>query len=91
MDLYTKNGKPLQVLGDLVYSRSGIVVGKINENKVFGKDGRYIGTISSERLVYRSEDNDQISSPFSVANRVGAVKANRAGSNILGDEPNIPD
>jgi hypothetical protein len=34
--LYTKNGNPLQVSGDTVYSRSGAVVGRINGDRVFG-------------------------------------------------------
>ncbi len=54
MDLYTKNGKPLQLLGTIVYSRSGKVVGRIKSDKVFGTDGRYVGSIVGDRLVYRS-------------------------------------
>ena len=32
MDLYTKNGRPLQVQGDNVYSRSGRIVGRIKDD-----------------------------------------------------------
>lgn len=46
MSLYTKDGRPLQVSGDKVYSRSGTVVGRIKGSKVYGSDGRYVGTIS---------------------------------------------
>jgi len=91
MDLYTKNGKPLQVSGNTVYSRSGKVVGRIKNGKVYGTDGRYVGTIVNDRLVYRSTDSATISSPFSSANRVGTARANRVGSAIWGNEPNIPD
>ena len=91
MGLYTKEGRPLQVSNDTVYSRSGKVIGRIKNNKVFGTDGRYVGTIVGDRLVYRSTDSAQISSPFSVANRAGFARANRAGSAIWGEEPNIPD
>lgn len=91
MDLYTKNGRPLQVSDDIVYSRSGQVVGRIKNEKVYGTDGRYVGTIVGDRLVYRSTDSAGISSPFSAATRAGSAKANRAGSAIWGDEPNIPD
>jgi hypothetical protein len=91
MELYTKNGRPLQVAGDTVYSRSGKVVGKIKGEKVFGTDGRYVGTIMSGRLVYRSTDSAVISSPFAAANRAGSAQANRAGTAIWGDEPDIPD
>ena len=91
MELYTKDGRPLQVSGDKVYSRSGKVVGRIKGDKVYGTDGHYIGTITSGRLVYRSTDSAGVSSPFSAANRGGSARANRAGSAIWGDEPDIPD
>lgn len=90
MDLYTKNGRPLQVSGETVYSRSGTVVGRIRGNKVYGTDGRYVGTITGDRLVYRSTDSAGIGSSFAAANRAGSAKANRAGSAVWGDEPDIP-
>ena len=49
MDLYTKNGRPLQVSGDTVYGRSGKVIGRISGDKVYGTDGRYVGTIDGDR------------------------------------------
>lgn len=91
MDLFTKNGLPLQVSSDMVYSRSGKVVGRISGNKVYGPDGRYVGTIAGNRLVYRSIDRTGIISPFVAANRAGFSRANRSGSAIWGEEPNIPD
>ncbi|RMR26630.1 hypothetical protein ALP88_00668 [Pseudomonas savastanoi pv. glycinea] len=48
MDLYIKNGKPLQLSGTTVYSRSGKVVGRIKGDKVFGTDERYVGSIVGE-------------------------------------------
>jgi hypothetical protein len=56
MTLYTKNGRPLQVSGDKVYSRSGIIVGRIKGDKVYGTNGSYVGTIVRDRLVYRPPD-----------------------------------
>jgi len=91
MDLYTKDGRPLQVSGEIVYSRSGMVVGRIKGEKVYGPDGQYVGTITGDRLVYRSTDSASVSSPFSVANRAGSARADRAGSAVWGDEPEIPD
>jgi hypothetical protein len=91
MNLYTKNGRPLQVSGENVYSGSGEVVGRIRGDKVYGIDGRYVGTIISDRLVYRSTDSAGIGSAFSAANRAGSARANVAGSAIWGDEPDIPD
>lgn len=87
MDLYTKNGRPLQVSGDKVYSRSGKVVGRIREDRVYGPDGRYVGTIVGERLVHRSTHAARVSSSFSTANRAGTARANRAARALWGDEP----
>ena len=91
MELYTKNGRPLQVSSNTVYSGSGKVVGQIKGKKVYGTDGRYVGTITSGRLVYRSTDSAGVGSPFSVADRVGSARVGRVGSAIWGDEPDIPD
>lgn len=91
MDLYTKNGRPLQVSGSIVYSKSGKVVGRIRGEKVFGTNGRYVGTIVNDRLVYRSTQSATISSSFTSANRAGTARANRVGTAIWGEEPDIPD
>jgi hypothetical protein len=91
MRLHTRNGRPLQVSGETVYSRSGKVVGRIRGEKVYGPDGRYVGTITGSRLVHRSTDSAGVSSPFSVANRAGSAQASVAGSAIWGEEPDIPD
>jgi hypothetical protein len=91
MELYTKNGRPLQVSGETVYSGSGKVVGRIKGDKVYGTDGRYVGTITSGRLVYRSTDGAGVGSSFSAADRAGSGRASRAGSALWGDEPDIPD
>jgi hypothetical protein len=91
MSLYTRNGRPLQVSGETVYSRSGAVVGRINGNKVYGPNGRYVGTITGDRLIYRSTESAGISSSFSAANRAGSAQASAVGSALWGDEPDIPD
>jgi hypothetical protein len=91
MDLYTKNGRLLQVARETVYARSGTVIGRIKDTKVYGPNGRYVGTITGDRLVYRSTDSASVSSPFSAANRAGSASANRGGAAVWGDEPNIPD
>ena len=91
MDLYTKNGWPLQVAGSTVYSRSGKVVGQVNGDKVYGTDGVYIGTIAGNRLVYRSSDSAGIGASFSAADRAVVSRADYAGSAIWGEEPDIPD
>ena len=91
MSLHTKNGRPLQVSRDMVYSRSGKVVGRIKRDRVFGTDGRYVGTIESDRLVYRSPDSSLVISGFSASNRSGSGLANVPASGVWGDEPDIPD
>lgn len=91
MNLYTKNGRPLQVSGNTVYSKSGKVVGRIQGEKVFGTNGKYVGTIVNDRLVYRSTQSATISSSFTASNKAGTARANRCGSAIWGEEPDIPD
>jgi hypothetical protein len=91
MNLYTKNGRALQVHGGKVYNGSGQVIGRIKQDKVFGTDGSYVGTIVNNRLVYRSTHSAGISSPFAAANRAGTSRANRAASTTWGVEPEIPD
>ena len=91
MILYTKNGRPLQVSGNTVFSRSGQTVGRIKGDKVFGMDGRYVGTITHDRLAYRSTDSARIGSSLSTANRAGFGRAHRAASAVRGDEPDTPN
>jgi hypothetical protein len=91
VSLYTKNGRPLEVTGNEVYSRSGAIVGRIQRDNVFGTDGRYVGTIVGDRLVHRSTDSAGISSSFTGSSRVGSAQASSAGSAVWGDEPKIPD
>lgn len=91
MSLYTKNGKPLHVVGSKVYSKSGKIVGKISGNKVFGPNGRYVGTIVNDRLVYRSTHSSSVGSTFSSGNRGGIGKGNRGSAGVWGEEPKIPD
>lgn len=91
MSLYTKNGKPLQVSGNSVYTRSGTYVGQISGNKVFGTNGRYVGTIDGDRLVHRSVDSAYMGSPSISANQAGSGAAATAGSAIWGDEPKLLD
>lgn len=77
------------VSGSDVFGPSGKQVGRIKRNKVFGPNGRYVGTIAGGRLVYRSTDGSSIGSPFARSSRSGAARANRGGSAVWGDEPDI--
>lgn len=91
MDLYTKKGVPLRVVNSTVYSRTGKVVGRIKEDKVFGTDGKYVGTIVDGRLVYRSTHRSKRGAVFSASRKVGFARAKRAGRAMWGDEPYIDE
>ena len=91
MDLYTKNGRPLQVSGDNAYSRSGHYVGSIVHDRIYDPSGHYAGTIVGDRVVYRRTQSTGSAGPSSAANRVGVARAARVGSAIMGDEPPFPD
>lgn len=90
-NLYTKNGRPLQVSGSSVYSSSGTHVGRISGDRVFDTQGRYAGTIVGDRVVYRSTDSARASSPSVSSPRVASASASRAAAAMWGDEPNFPD
>lgn len=56
MGMYTKDGEPLEVSRSAVYAGIGHPVGRISGRTVFGTDGRYLGTILRDQLLYRSTD-----------------------------------
>lgn len=89
--MYTKDGKPLQVSGETVYSQSGAVVGRISGHQVFSPSGRYVGTIVGDRLVYRSTESNALGGAFVASSRVGSARVSSVGSAVWGDEPDIPD
>ncbi|MEO0366769.1 MAG: 4-fold beta flower protein [Pseudomonadota bacterium] len=91
MNLYTKNGRPLKVIRDIVYSRSGKAVGRIRDKYVYGPNGRYAGTLIDNRVIYRSVDSARIGTPFAATSTVGFALANAVGVATWGDEPDFPD
>jgi hypothetical protein len=90
MSLYTKEGKPLQERGDIIYSSSGTVIGKKKGTKVFGTNGQYVGTIVRDRLTYLHQDSASMGSTFSAGNIGGSERGNIGSVGINGDEPKIP-
>jgi hypothetical protein len=88
-NLYTKNGVPLRVSGNAVFNPAGKQFGRIRNAKVYGQNGRYIGTIVGDRLVFRSTHSASISSPFAPRAGTASAGARRAGSGLSGDEPDI--
>lgn len=89
--IYTKEGRPLHVSGDNVFSRSGKHVAKISGKKAYAPDGHYVGTLDGDRLIYRSTDSATISSSFAPSSSAGNATANAVGTALWGDEPAIPD
>jgi len=91
-NLYTKSGQPLQQQSDDVFSRSGRHIGRIQDEKVYGPDGRYAGTIDGGRVVYRSTDSaSRVGSFVRPVNITGIASGRIAGSAMWGDEPDFPD
>jgi hypothetical protein len=90
--MHTKNGRPLQVSGSTLYSGSGQVVGRMRENCLFDQDGRYVGTVVGDRLVFRAAERNKVGPGFSAARCPARAMQNRARSAMLrGDEPLLPD
>lgn len=89
--VYTKEGRPLRLNGDDLFSKSGVHVARLRGKKAYGPDGHYVGTLVGDRLVYRSTDSASISSPFARKASPGSAAARSAGSAVWGDEPSIPD
>jgi hypothetical protein len=89
--LFTKQGRPLSRAGDDLYSRSGRHVARLRGVKAFGPDGRYVGTVVGDRLVYRATDSAAIGTIFVPSQRAGSAAGNRVPSAILGEEPPIAD
>jgi hypothetical protein len=81
------------VSGDDLFSRSGKHVARLNRSrkKAYGPDGKYVGTLVGDRLIYRSTDSAAIGSPFARRAMAGHARANHAGTAQWGDEPPVPD
>lgn len=88
--LYTKDGRPLTVNNNRIFNRDGLEVARLRGDKAYGPDGRYVGTIVGDRLVYRSTQSASIGSSFSPSRRAGTARASRVGSATWGEEPPIP-
>ncbi len=89
--IYTKDGRPLKVSGQDLFARSGEHVARIRNGKAYGPDGRYVGTIVNDRLIYRSTNSATISSPYMPRPSAGHAHANHAPTAAWGEEPPIPD
>jgi hypothetical protein len=75
------------VYGDDIFDRSGRQVGRRRGGKVYGPDGKYAGTIESDRVLYRSVDSATLGSPFAPQRLGASGLANAARSGLSGEEP----
>jgi hypothetical protein len=69
--LHTKEGRPLRQSGHDLFSRSGTHVARLRGKKAYSPDGKYVGTIIGNRLVYRSTDCATVGSVLRVAPALG--------------------
>ncbi|QEL18289.1 hypothetical protein [Limnoglobus roseus] len=91
MSLYTKAGRPLQVVGDAVFTAPGKYVGQRVETKVFGPNGRYVGTVVGNRLVFRLIESAHIGPSSSVEPIPAQTIPDVTAAIMWGDEPSLPD
>jgi len=89
--IYTKQIRPLRLSEDDLFSRSGRRVGRVRGRKAYGPDGRYVGTIAGDHLIYRSTDSAKVSSPYASTASAGHASANPAATATWGEEPQISD
>lgn len=91
--IYTREGLPLKVNGDDLFARSGQHVARLSRGrkKAYGSDGKYVGTLVGDRLIYRSVDRAAIGPSF--AKRAGQPHAlvKHARTALWGDEPSLAD
>jgi hypothetical protein len=86
--LYTKQGRALRVDGDDLVSHAGHVA-RLRGGFAFGPDGRYVGTVVGDRLIYRTTDSAHIASPYVRRATAGHAYADRVATAAWGDEPPI--
>jgi hypothetical protein len=89
--LHTKEGRPLRQSGDDLFSSSGTHVARLRGKKAYGPNGKYVGTIVGNRLVYRSTDSATVGSVFARRASAGTASARAAGAAVSGEEPPIPE
>ena len=90
--MHTKNGRALQVLGSTLYTTSGQVVGRVRDARLFDQDGRYVGTVVGDRLVFRPDERNKVGPGFTAARCPARAMNNRARVAMLrGDEPTLPE
>lgn len=89
--LYTKNGKPLQLVGDSLYSKSGAYLGRVQGGKTYHPTGRYAGTIINDRVIHHVEHSAALIGPSMSGPRMPILKLNSVPAAAIGDEPTFQD
>lgn len=89
--LHTKNGRPLQLVGDRLFAKSGSYLGLVKNGKAYHSTGIYAGTIVGDRVVYRLEHSATLIGPSVHAPWTPSVALNQMASFTLGDEPTFKD
>jgi hypothetical protein len=88
--MHTKNGRPLQVIGNVLYNGAGHVLGRVREDKLYSPEGAYVGTVVGDRLVYRAADSYKVAPAFTAAKCKARALSERGRSKVRGDEPTLP-
>jgi hypothetical protein len=88
--MHTKNRRALQKAGTTLYTGSGYVVGRLRDSRLFDQDGRYVGTVVGDRLVYRASDSYKVAPAFTAAKCKARALGAVARSPVRGEEPVIP-
>ena len=88
--MHTKNGRPLQLIGNTLYVESGHVLGRIRDAKIYAPDGSYVGTVVGDRLVFRASDSYKVAPAFTAAKCKARAMGTCARSPVRGEEPVIP-
>ena len=87
--IYTRDGEPINRSGNDLFDSSGLQVARMNGDKAFGPDGRYVATLVSGRLVYLHNDSANRTSSFLPRRVAGFSVARVAGIATYGDEPSF--
>ena len=89
--LHTKNGRPLQLVGDKLFAKSGAYLGLVKNGQAYHSTGMYAATIVGDRAVYRFEHSATMIGPSMHAPWTPSVALNKMVSFTLGSEPIFKD
>jgi hypothetical protein len=88
--VFTKNGRPLLREDDDLYGTSGTHVARLQDGKAYDTNGRYVGTLEGERLLYRMTDSFTIGPLFARTAHAGFTRDPGVVFETMDDEPSLP-